>query len=109
MVCTSKPWCPLLSSVQVLSGTRAACLLAVESFHASAPHPSKREQTLDEGELLALASAAAPAGAVRWESILEERVQCEDGRPLLLAVLRCTRAGPIPGLLGLPEAASERP
>lgn len=41
----------LTLNLQVSQGHLDSCLLAVESFHTTTPHPASRDQTLDEGEL----------------------------------------------------------
>jgi SAM-dependent methyltransferase len=73
----------LAALVRKRGGSRPM-LVVVEGFHVTATHPSARGQQFDEGEVAAL--LAVPG--LRVDTLLEERGQAEDGRPLLLAVAR---------------------
>ena len=79
----------LASLVRKRRGTRPM-LVVVEGFHVTATHPSAREHQFDEGEVAALLSMPG----LNVDTLLEERGQAEDGRPLLLAVARIVPVSP---------------
>lgn len=60
-------------------------VIVVEGFHVSARHPTEREQLLEEGEVAELLRSADRAEV---ETLLEQRAEAEDGRPMLHVVIR---------------------
>ena len=83
-----------------------AALIVIEHFHRSAKHPASPEDKLAEGEALEIvsASSAEPGGGARWVVLIERRGEAEDGRPLLLVVLRRRGESPEAGRGESPEA-----
>jgi hypothetical protein len=85
----------------LLSRSRCA-LIAMDSFHASAPLPESADNKMDDGEFEALvraslADAKVAAGAVgEWtiECLHESKHVSEDGRTMIQAVVRLAPAEP---------------
>ena len=69
-------------------GEDCGALVAAEAFHVTTPHPSDSAQQLAEGELAQLLRAD---GTCDVETVVEQLVSAEDGRPLLQSVCRVRR------------------